>query len=148
MTDDRSSQDTSHRAARDRTAPDPILHNDPALRTIAMPADANPNGDIFGGWVIGQMDLAAGTVAYERARGRVATVAVDRIAFHQPVYIGDQLSCYAQIVQAGRTSIRVRVDAVARRHDTQQSVTVTQGTFTYVAIDSRGRPRPIPKTDG
>ncbi len=115
-----------------------------ALRTIAMPKDANPNGDVFGGWILGQMDLAGGMIAYERAEGRVATVAIDAITFHEPVFIGDQISCYAAIERVGRTSIRIRVETRVRRHAGGHVVKVTEGTFTYVAIDLRGRPRPLP----
>jgi len=117
---------------------------EPALRTIAMPADANPNGDIFGGWLVSQMDLAGGATAYHRARGRVATVAIDAITFHEPVYVGDLVSCYAHIDRVGRTSMRIKVETVVRRHEGDRVVKVTEGTFTYVAIDPRGRPRPMP----
>ena len=116
----------------------------PALRTIAMPADTNPNGDIFGGWILSQMDLAGGAAAYERAAGRVATVAVDAITFHRPVRIGDLVSCYAEIVRIGRSSLTVEIDTFVRRRDGGATEKVTEGTFTYVAIDESGRPRPCP----
>ncbi len=122
-------------------APPPV---EPALRTIAMPADANPNGDIFGGWLLAQMDLAGGNVASQRARGRVATVALDRMEFHLPVYVGDEVSCYATIKRIGRTSITVVVESWVRRRDGGARVKVTEGTFTYVAIDTNRRPRPVP----
>jgi acyl-CoA thioesterase YciA len=82
-----------------------LRHLQPAVRTLAMPADTNPSGDIFGGWLLAQMDIAAGTIAYIRARGRVATVAVDAMTFHQPVLVGDIVSCYAEVIRVGRTSI-------------------------------------------
>jgi len=117
----------------------------PALRTLAMPADANPNGDIFGGWVLSQMDVAGGVPAVERAQGRIATVAVEAMRFHQPVFIGDLVSCYATITRVGTTSITVHIQTWARRHRSGQAVLVTEGTFVYVAIDEEGRPRPVPK---
>ncbi|MFQ5959528.1 MAG: acyl-CoA thioesterase [Alphaproteobacteria bacterium] len=118
---------------------------EPAVRTLAMPADANPSGDIFGGWLMAQMDLAGGIVAGERARGRVATVAVDGMEFHEPVYVGDLVSCYAEITRIGRSSITIHIDTFARRRRGAEMVKVTQGTFVYVAIDGDGRPRPVPK---
>lgn len=116
----------------------------PAVRTLAMPADTNPSGDVFGGWLLAQMDIAAGTVAFERAKGRVATVAVDGMAFHKPVFVGDMVSCYADIVQTGRSSITMHVEVWARRGRTSEDVKVTQGRFTCVAIDEERRPRPLP----
>lgn len=116
-----------------------------ALRTIAMPADANPDGDIFGGWVLSQMDLAGGTAAIHRAGGRVATVAVNAMSFHQPVYVGDEVSCYSQVARVGRTSITVHVEAWRRRRETGKPVKVTEGDFTYVAIGADRRPRPVDK---
>jgi acyl-CoA thioesterase YciA len=120
---------------------------EPALRTIAMPADANPRGDIFGGWLLAQMDLAGSTVAIRRAQGRVATVAVTSMTFHKPVFIGDELSCFVQIEKVGRTSITVRIESWVRRGISGEAVKVTQGLFTYVAIDSDRRPRPIDGPD-
>jgi len=117
---------------------------EPALRTIAMPADANPAGDIFGGWVLAQMDLAGGVTAHRRARGRVATVAVAGMTFHLPVFVGDEVSCYADIIKIGRTSITVKIESWARRGATGEQVKVTEGTFTYVAIGTDRRPRPVP----
>ena len=119
---------------------------EPALRTIAMPADANPAGDIFGGWVLSQMDLAGGIIAHRRAQGRAATVAVAGMTFHLPVFVGDELSCYAEIVKTGRTSITVRIESWARRDVDGEDVTVkvTEGTFTYVAIGPDRKPRPVP----
>jgi acyl-CoA thioesterase YciA len=108
-----------------------------------MPADANPNGDIFGGWVLSQMDLAGGVPAVERAQGRVATVAVDGMRFHQPIAIGDLVSCYAQLVRVGTTSITVHIQTWAKRQRSGAEVLVTEGTFVYVAIDEAGKPRKI-----
>ncbi|WP_193370523.1 acyl-CoA thioesterase [Pelagibius marinus] len=121
-----------------------------ATRTLAMPADANPNGDIFGGWVLSQMDIAAGIAAGARARGRVATVAVDAMVFHLPVYVGDVLGTYTEVIRVGRTSMAIHVEAWALRGSISASgpnehVRVTQGTFTLVAIDDNGRPRPVPE---
>jgi acyl-CoA thioesterase YciA len=123
---------------------DPLSTREPALRAIAMPADANPNGDIFGGWLLSQMDLAGGALATRRARGRAATVAVTAMTFHLPVFVGDEVSCYAEIVKTGRTSITVKVESWARRGLTGERVKVTEGTFTYVAIGPDRKPRPLP----
>jgi acyl-CoA thioesterase YciA len=117
---------------------------DPAIRTIAMPADANPAGDIFGGWLMAQMDLAAGNIAARRARGRCATVSVDRINFLNPVYIGDEVSLYAELEKVGRTSLTIRVEAWRRPRDSEEQVRVTDATFIFVALDSEGRPRVVP----
>lgn len=116
----------------------------PAVRTIAMPADTNPSGDIFGGWLLSQMDLAGATVALLRARGRVVTVAIDRMTFHRPVYVGDLVSIYADIVKVGRTSVTIEIEAVVTRHETGEESKVTEGTFTYVHVDEKGKPAPIP----
>ncbi len=119
-------------------------HATPAsLRTIAMPADTNPNGDIFGGWILSQMDLAGGTHAFFEAQGRVATVAVTGMKFHKPVNVGDQVSCYCATERIGSTSITVRVETWVRRgrHTTEEQV--TEGLFTFVAIDAGGSPRPV-----
>jgi len=116
---------------------------EPALRAIAMPADANPGGDIFGGWVLSQMDPAGGATAVRRAHGRVATVAIAAMSFHLPVFIGDEVSCYAEVVKVGRTSLTVRVESWARRQITGERVKVTEGLFTYVALGPDHRPRPV-----
>jgi acyl-CoA thioesterase YciA len=117
---------------------------EPSIRTIAMPADTNSNGDIFGGWLLAQMDLAGGNVAIRRARGRVATVAVDSMKFISPVAVGDEVSIYAAIVGIGRTSLRVRIEAWKRhRHDTEIEK-VTEAIFVFVAIGEDGRPRAVP----
>jgi acyl-CoA thioesterase YciA len=117
---------------------------EPALRTIAMPADANPSGDIFGGWLLAQMDLAGGAIASRRAGGRAATVAVTAMTFHLPVFVGDEVSCYAEIVKVGTTSIAVKIESWARRHISGERVKVTEGLYTYVAIGPDRRPRPVP----
>lgn len=114
-----------------------------AIRTLAMPADTNPAGDIFGGWLLSQMDIAGGETAGNRARGRTATVAVEAMTFHLPVFVGDMVSCYAEVVKVGRTSIAVRIEAWAERRDRRETVKVTEGTFTYVAVDANRRPRPV-----
>jgi acyl-CoA thioesterase YciA len=116
----------------------------PLIRTIAMPADTNPAGDIFGGWLMGQMDLAGANAAQRRARGRVATVAVEAMTFQAPVHVGDEVSLYGEVVSVGRTSIRVRVEAWRRARDSEAANRVTHGTFTFVALDSAGRPRQVP----
>lgn len=115
----------------------------PAVRTLAMPADANPSGDIFGGWILAQMDIAAGCAAYIRAGGRVATVAVDAMTFHQPVFVGDVVSCYADVARVGRTSLTMLIQTWAQRRDGTE-VKVTEGHFTCVAIGEERRPRPVP----
>lgn len=115
------------------------------LRTLAMPADANPAGDIFGGWVMSQMDLASGIRAAERARCRVVTAAVKEMAFELPVKIGDTLSIYTTIERVGRTSITLTVEAWAQRARYDILEKVTAGTFIMVAMDSEGRPTPIVK---
>lgn len=116
----------------------------PLLRTTAMPADANPSGDIFGGWLMGLMDLAGGNAAMRRARGRVATIAVDAMVFHRPVFVGDEVSIYATVTGIGRTSIRVRVEAWRRPLAEEAVQQVTEADFTFVAIDAERRPRAVP----
>lgn len=115
------------------------------LRTIAMPADTNPNGDIFGGWLLAQMDLAGGSYAHHRAGGRVATVAIEAMSFHLPVWVGDQVSCYCETARIGNTSISVHIETWVRRHHDGKVEKVTEGVFTFVAIDERGRKRSIPR---
>jgi len=119
----------------------------PALRVVPMPADANQNGDIFGGWIMAQVDIAGGTVAGRLARGRVATVAVNSFVFKEPVQVGDVISCYADVVRIGTTSVTIDVQVYAERRPSNPTVVkVTEATLTYVAIDPGGRPRPIPQT--
>jgi acyl-CoA thioesterase YciA len=114
------------------------------LRTLAMPADANAAGDIFGGWVMAQMDLACGIRAAERARGRVVTAAVKEMAFELPVKIGDTLCIYTDVVRVGRTSITLWVEAWAQRYLTHTMEKVTDATFVMVALDSDGKPQAVP----
>ena len=115
----------------------------PAIRSVAMPADANPNGDIFGGWLMSQMDLAGGAHAYQEANGRTATVAVDAMSFHLPVQIGDLVSCYCETIRVGHTSITIKVETWVKRRSNGREEKVTEGLFTFVAIDDEGRPRPV-----
>ena len=118
----------------------------PALRVMPMPADANQNGDIFGGWIMSQVDIAGGVVAGRLARGRVATVAVKEFVFKEPVHIGDVLSFYVDVERIGRTSITVTVEVFAERRPADPKVVkVTEATLTYVAIDGAGQPRPVPR---
>ena len=116
---------------------------EPVLRTIAMPADTNSSGDIFGGWLLSQMDLAGGSLAIRRASGRVATVGVESMSFHKPVFVGDEVTCYARLLKVGKTSITVEVEAWVRRARGDQVAHVTDGTFSYVALDEEGNPRPV-----
>lgn len=117
---------------------------EPAIRMIAMPADANPSGDIFGGWIMSLMDMAGGTTAYQRAGGRVATVAVDSIEFHQPVAVGDEVSVYARVTRAGRTSLDTDIEVWVRGREGGAATKVTEGRFTFVHIDAARRPIPLP----
>ena len=133
MTDSRKDQ-TDDRPAGDLT-----------VRTIAMPADTNANGDIFGGWVMAQMDAAGGIAGVERARGRVVTIAVDAMTFIRPVRVGDVLCVYTDIECVGRTSMKIRIEAWARRFGKDIREKVTSAVFTFVAIDDLGKPRPVPE---
>jgi acyl-CoA thioesterase YciA len=109
-----------------------------------MPADSNASGDIFGGWVLSQMDIAAGIAAGRRAQGRVATVAIEAMKFIKPVHVGDVLCVYANISYCGRSSMKIELEAWALRNRIGERVKVTQGVFTFVAIDQEGKPRPLP----
>ena len=120
----------------------------PALRVMTMPADANQYGDIFGGWIMAQVDVAGAIVAKQRARGRVATVSVDAFVFKQPVSIGDVVSFYAEVVRSGRTSVTVNVEVFAERdHARPITVKVTEATLTCVAIDQQGSKRSLPESE-
>ena len=119
-------------------------HGEVAIRTIAMPADTNANGDIFGGWLMAQMDLAGGNLALRRARGRAATVAVEGMTFISPVAVGDEVTIYARIVATGRTSMRIAVEAWRRERASEMTHKVTQAVFVFVAIDEQRRPRALP----
>lgn len=114
------------------------------LRTLAMPRDVNTNGDIFGGWVLSQMDMAAGIVAADRAQGRVATVAIDAMQFIRPVKVGDVLCIYVELVRVGRSSMGLQIEAWVLRNRRQAREKVTEGLFTFVAIDEAGKPRVVP----
>ncbi|MGU3539202.1 acyl-CoA thioesterase [Methylobacterium sp. A54F] len=129
----------------DSVAAEDQPRGDLTVRTIAMPADTNANGDIFGGWVLSQMDQAGGIAGVDRANGRVVTVALDAMTFIRPVKVGDVLCVYTRVGRVGRTSMKIEVEAWARRFCTQIREKVTEATFTFVAIDDAGRPRLIPE---
>lgn len=114
-----------------------------AIRVTAMPADTNANGDIFGGWLMSQMDMGAGLVAARLAKGRVATVAMDGMQFHQPVGVGDEVSVYCEVIKTGRTSITIATEAWRRHRFEEVQFKVTEAVFTFVAIDDAGRPRAV-----
>lgn len=116
---------------------------DPAIRVVAMPADANAYGDIFGGWLLSLMDNGAGLTAARRAKGRAVTVAVDAMVFHAPVKVGDEVSVYTHIEKVGRTSITIAVEAFRRHRSEDTETRVTEAKFTFVAIDDSGLPRPV-----
>ena len=137
---------------REMTTPDqstqpagqaPLPPGVPVVRTIAMPADTNPAGDIFGGWLMCQMDLAAGVAAARYARGRCATVAVESIHFRSPVKVGDEVAVWAELLKVGRSSMRFRVSVWRRTHDSDVAIQVTDAVFVLVALDPEGRPRPV-----
>lgn len=125
-----------------------LPQREPTLRVVAMPSDANYAGDIFGGWLMGQVDIAGSIPALHRARGRVATVAVNSFQFKQPVFVGDIVSFYAEIIKAGRTSITVDVAVYSQRDPAKPTcVKVTEATLTYVAVSEDRKPRPLPPSD-
>jgi acyl-CoA thioesterase YciA len=115
------------------------------VRTIAMPADTNANGDIFGGWVMSRMDQAGGIAAVEATHGRAVTIAVDAMTFIQPMRVGDVLEVFTEVESIGRTSMKIHIEAWAMRFQTHHRDKVTDATFTFVAVDDAGRPRPIPR---
>src|ERR1700746_2429530 len=123
--------------------PEVAPKSDPALRAVAMPADTNPHGDIFGGWLLCQMDLAGASVAVRRAGGRVVTVAITAMAFHRPVCVGDQVSCYGSVEKIGTTSITIKVESWALRGTGLTPIKVTEGLFPYVRVGPDGRPQSI-----
>ncbi|MGI9311741.1 MAG: acyl-CoA thioesterase [bacterium] len=136
---DESLRDESPRDESPRDQP-------PSLRTVAMPADANPSGDIFGGWIMSQMDLAGAIYASYIVSGRLVTVAVEGMAFHLPVFVGDQVSCYCELTRTGTTSLSVRIETwVRRRAAAEQHLKVTEATYTYVCVDDQRRPTPLRK---
>ncbi len=119
-------------------------NSEPAIRVLAMPKDANPTGDIFGGWIISNVDTAGAVVAMKRSGGRVATVAVNNFEFKKPVFVGDLVSCYAEILKVGRTSMTIKVIAYAERDSREKCVIkVTEATIVYVARDENRKPRPV-----
>lgn len=119
----------------------------PTLRVVPMPADTNRAGDIFGGWIMSQVDIAGSIAAHRRAGGRITTVAVNAFQFKKPVFVGDLVSCYAEVIRVGRTSLTVDVEVYAERYDpegAEECVKVTEATLTYVAIDKNRIPRSVP----
>ena len=139
--------DTDHKRSQEEMATLPA-GREPTLRVVPMPSDANYTGDIFGGWIMSQVDIAGAIPAIELAKGRVATVAVNSFVFKQPVMIGDVVSFYAEVVRVGRTSITVDVEVYARRRALLEVVKVTEATLTYVAVDDDRRPRPLNQESG
>ena len=132
------------RAGRDEeTRTDDQRRGEPILRVVPRPGDINSNGHIFGGWVLSQMDIAAGIVAAREAEGPVATVAIDAMEFIAPILLHDLISVYAEVERIGRTSIAIRIEVVATRDRGRQEVKVTGGLFTFVALDENHRPRPV-----
>ena len=117
----------------------------PVIRTIAMPADTNPNGDIFGGWLMSQMDLAGASLATRISRGRAATVHAEAMEFLRPVFVGDEVSLFARMISKGRTSMKIEVEAWRRARDSEATTKVTEAVFVYVAIGEDLRPRPLPE---
>ncbi len=115
-----------------------------SIRSLAMPADTNPSGDIFGGWILSQMDIAGSIAAGNRAKGRVATVAVKGMSFHLPVRVGDVVCCHTEIQRVGDTSVTILVEVWTMRRGEQRQIKVTEGAFVYVALDEEGRKRPVP----
>jgi acyl-CoA thioesterase YciA len=119
---------------------------DRAIAVVAMPADTNPSGDIFGGWILSQMDIAGGVAASQLANGRTATIGVKEMEFHKPVSVGDLVSCYTQLQKIGTSSITIKIEAwITNRYNPSSLVKVTEGVFTYVAIDENRKPRPVKK---
>lgn len=125
------------------TATSPAPERTPTIRTTTTASDANPGGDIFGGWILGQMDIAGGVCAYAYAQSRIVTVGIEAMSFHQPVFIGDEISFYTDVYKVGTTSITIRIEAWATRKGTGDPVHVTEGLYTYVAIDGNRKPQPI-----
>jgi acyl-CoA thioesterase YciA len=118
---------------------------DPIVRTVPQPADMNGNGDIFGGWVLSQMDVAGGALAARVAKGRVATVAITAMTFVEPIKVGDMVSIYGEVQKIGRTSITIDLETVVQRRTGNTDIRVTHGTFVFVAIDEEGKPRAVPR---
>jgi acyl-CoA thioesterase YciA len=121
---------------------------EPVIRVLAMPTDTNAAGDIFGGWIMAQVDIAGSITAFRRARGRVVTVAVNSFEFHQPVFVGDLISCYAEVIRIGRTSLAVKVEVYAERNRQQEEcIKVTEAVLTFVAVDEQRKPRVVPRDE-
>lgn len=129
----------------DQTSPDTPPTGEPTLRAVAMPADTNPHGDIFGGWLLCQMDLAGTVVGTRRAGGRVVTVAITAMTFHRPVMVGDEVSCFSSVEKIGNTSITIKTESWVRRGIGTEQIKVTEGLFTYVRVGADGKPQPIAK---
>ncbi len=125
---------------------DPTPHGTLTLQTLSMPADTNPYGDIFGGWLMSQMDIAGAILAQDIARGRVTTVAVSSMSFLRPVPVGATVSCYAEQVEVGRSSIRIVIEVWIKETLSREIAKVTEGEFVYVAIDDNGRTRAVPRS--
>ena len=143
MTDSQTTDVHAHPPLSTDTEP----QGDLCIRTLAMPADTNANGDIFGGWLLSQMDVGGGVFASKVAKSRTVTVAIDAMNFRKPVYVGDLVSVHANLVRVGRTSITVHLEAWVLRRRDKQSILVTDGNFTYVSIDEHGRPQEVRSTD-
>lgn len=118
-------------------------HKNPVLRVVPGPSDINANGHIFGGWVLSQMDIAAGIVASRRANGSVATIAIERMEFIAPIHLRDVISVFAEVERVGRTSMAIRIEVIATRDRGASDIKVTEGLFTFVALDEQHRPRPV-----
>ena len=129
--------------ATNRKASMTLHHRNPVLRVVPGPSDINANGHIFGGWVLSQMDIAAGIVASRRADGPVATIAIDKMEFLAPIHLRDLISVYAEVEKVGRTSMQIRIEVIATRDRGATEVKVTEGMFTFVAIDDEARPREV-----
>jgi acyl-CoA thioesterase YciA len=136
---------TENISAKAPDAPELPPGLEPAIRTIAMPADTNPHGDMFGGWLLCQMDLAGATIATRHAGGRVVTIAITAMVFHRPVCVGDEVSCYASVSKTGNTSITIKIESWARRARGADTIPikVTEGLFTYVRVDPDGHPQTV-----
>ena len=139
MTETQETEKHVHAPASDESGP----RGDLCTRTLAMPADTNANGDIFGGWLLSQMDIGGGVFASKITKSRTVTVAIEAMNFRKAVYVGDLVSVYANLVRVGRTSITVHLEAWVVRRKELQSILVTDGNFTYVSIDDNGRPQPV-----
>ena len=143
MTETQETEKHVHAPASDESGP----RGDLCTRTLAMPADTNANGDIFGGWLLSQMDIAGGVAASKVAKSRTVTVSIEAMNFRKPVYVGDLVSVHANLVRVGRTSMTIHLEAWVLRRKEMKSILVTDGNFTYVSIDEQGRPQPIQRNE-